>query len=179
MNRFFGALAGLVILAACAAPEPQVGPDGQPLPKVYNISAADTSRIQFRMLDGINALRADAGAQPVAFNSQLNASAKSHSQDMSQQNRPWHFSADGTSPIDRVARAGYTGQLIGENISETYETELETLSAWMDDPNSRAVIMDPRANEIGFSWYQEPAGRIWWTLVVGQGATPGAISGIN
>ena len=26
---------------------------------------------------------------------------------------------------------------------------------------------DPNALELGFSWYQEPSGKIWWTLVVG------------
>ena len=50
---------------------------------------------------------------------------------MARQNRPWHFGSDGSSPLDRVKRAGYPGMMLGENISETYETELETLSAWM------------------------------------------------
>ncbi len=63
---------------------------------------------------------------------------------MSVQNRPWHFGSDGSSPLDRVQRVGYTGKLVGELISETYETELETLSAWMEQPDTRAIIMDPR-----------------------------------
>ena len=173
MKKSFGAVAALVFLAACAAPEPQLGPDGQPLPQVYKIRGSDESRIQIRMLDGVNALRADTGAQPVAFSSQLNAAAETHSRDMSLQNRPWHFGSDGSSPIDRVARAGYSGQLVGETISETYETELETLSAWMDDPNTRAVILDPTANDLGFSWYQESNGKLWWTMILGES------SGIN
>jgi len=52
-------------------------------------------------------------------------------------------------------------------ISETFENELDTLSAWMENKNTRAVILDPKALELGFSWYQEPSGKIWWTLVVG------------
>jgi hypothetical protein len=51
--------------------------------------------------------------------------------------------------------------------SETFETELETLSAWMSREDTRGVILDPRANDIGFSWYQELNGKIWWTLVTG------------
>ena len=86
---------------------------------------------------------------------------------MSLQNRPWHFGSDGSSPLDRVARAGYTGQLIGENISETFETELQTLSAWMEMPDTRGVILDQRAQNMGFSWFQEPGGKIWWTLILG------------
>jgi hypothetical protein len=33
--------------------------------------------------------------------------------------------------FDRMMRVGCGGRLIGEVISETYETELETLAAWM------------------------------------------------
>jgi uncharacterized protein YkwD len=39
----------------------------------------------------------------------------------------------------------------------------------METPDSRAVILDRRANQMGFAWYQEPNGKIWWTLVMGQG----------
>lgn len=156
-------------LAACAPPPPRLGADGRPLPQVYQIRANQTNEIQFRMLDSVNALRQAAGAQPVQIDSRLRAAAATHSRDMSIQNRPWHFGSDGSSPIDRVRRVGYTGRLIGEAISETYESELETLAAWMESPESRAVILDRRANQMGFDWFQEPNGKIWWTLVMGQG----------
>ncbi|MEO0568461.1 MAG: CAP domain-containing protein, partial [Pseudomonadota bacterium] len=105
---------------------------------------------------------------PVELNSQLNAAAATHSRDMSLQNRPWHFGSDGSSPIDRVKRVGYEGELVGENISETYETELETLAAWMEEPSTRDVILAPDAQDLGFSWLQEDNGKIWWTMVVGK-----------
>ncbi len=160
-------------LAACSTPEPRFGPDGKPLPTVYRIKSSDRATIQFRMLDSVNALRQAGGAPAVRLNSQLAAAAKTHAQDMSTQNRPWHFGSDGSSPLDRAARAGYTGRLIGENISETFETELETLAAWMDAPETREVIMDKRARDLGFDWHQEASGKIWWTMVMGQpGATP-------
>ena len=135
-------LQAFVTVAACAPPPPALGPDGQPLPNVYRIRTGDTAQIQFRMLDSVNSLRQAAGAQPVQLNSQLNAAAATHSKDMSRQNRPWHFGSDGSSPIDRVQRVGYRGELVGETISETYETETETLSAWMDDPAPPNVILD-------------------------------------
>jgi len=37
----------------------------------------------------------------------------------------------------------------------------------MKKPNTRNVLLDPMAREIGFSWYQESTGKIWWTLVTG------------
>jgi uncharacterized protein YkwD len=30
------------------------------------------------------------------------------------------------------------------------------------------VILNPAATQMGFSWYQEPSGKIWWTMVTGN-----------
>ena len=160
-------LTSVFLLGACEAPVVALGTDGKPLPRVYKISASDSGPIQFRVLDSVNALRQAAGAPPVELNAQLNAAAATHSRDMSVQNRPWHFGSDGSSLIERVLRTGYPGRALGENISETFETELETLSAWMDLPDTRNVILDPDARNLGFAWFQETSGKIWWTLVTG------------
>lgn len=168
MFRFSGLIlvAGLA-LAGCVGQAPQLGPDGQPLPKLYEIKPKDESRVTYSLVDSVNALRQASNAQPLTLNPLLTAAAATHSRDMSVQNRPWHFGSDGSSPIERVRRVGYQGQMLGENISETYESELETLSAWMGSPDTRSVILDPIARDIGFSWYQEPGGKIWWTLITG------------
>jgi len=121
------------------------------------------------MLDSVNALRRAAGLGNLELNAQLNAAAATHSRDMAVQNRPWHFGSDGSSPIDRVQRAGYKLTMLGENISETFETELETLAAWMQQSDTRSVIVEPKARDMGFAWFQEPGGKIWWTLIVGGG----------
>ncbi|RBI84690.1 CAP domain-containing protein [Rhodosalinus halophilus] len=164
-------VAVLAALAACApVPQtPQLGPDGQPLPRLYRIGPGDESRIRFEMLDSVNALREASGAGRVRLDERLTAAAATHSRDMSVQNRPWHFGSDGSSPLDRVRRVGYEGQFLGETISETYETEVQTLAAWMEEEATRAIILDRRARDMGFAWYQEPNGKIWWTLVMGAG----------
>lgn len=161
---------GLMILASCGDSTGTNSSGGYTgnSDKVYKIRKSDTSKIQFRMLDSVNALRSASGAVPVAMNAELNAAAATHSRDMSVQNRPWHFGSDGSSPIDRVQRAGYIGAMLGENISETYESELETLAAWMDQPGTRGVILDRNATNMGFAWFQESNGKIWWTLLMGN-----------
>ena len=169
MNRrmilMFG---GMAVLAACSSSNlPQTDSSGRPLPQVYKINSATGAKIPFRFLDSVNTLRGAKGLSPLAFNAALDAAAATHSRDMSVQNRPWHFGSDGSSPLSRVQRVGYTGRLVGELISETYQTELETLSAWMGQPDTRDIIMDPAARELGFAWFQEQNGKIWWTMVTG------------
>lgn len=160
--------ASLAVSACAAGGAARLGPDGKPLPQVYKINPSDIGRLQLRMNDSVNALRQARGQAPLQLNANLNAAAATHARDMSVQNRPWHFGSDGSSPLVRVQRVGYAGSLLGELISETYQTDLETLSAWMAQPDTRGVILDPRARDLGFAWYQEPAGKIWWTLVTGM-----------
>ena len=170
----FRVIATLLIasLAACVAPIGDgTGFSGGNTARIYWIAPSDTGRIQFNMLDSINSLRIANGVSPLSLNPQLNAAAATHSRDMAAQNRAWHFGSDGSSPLDRVSRVGYKGKLLGETISETFESELETLAAWMDGAPTRGVIMDPKNRHIGFSWFQEESGKIWWTLVTGTDET--------
>jgi len=146
--------------------------DGTPLPRIYRISTGDELSVLFRMLDSVNALRETADAAPVTLDADLNSAAATHSRDMALQNRPWHFGSDGSSPTERVWRAGYRQTMPGEVLSESFETELETLVAWMEREDTRGVIVDPQAEHMGFAWHQEPGGKLWWTLVMGGGPEP-------
>lgn len=169
MGRIGIVLLALVLgLAGCTPPPPTLGTDGKPLPRVYHIK--DEAALSFRMLDSVNALRQAAGVPDLVLNAQLTAAAKTHAQDMSLQNRPWHFGSDGSSPLQRVSRTGYIGLFKGEVLSETFETELETLAAWMEEEGARNVLLDPESVDMGFAWFQEPNGRLWWVL---NTATPG------
>lgn len=173
----FAAVLGLAAACAPVNTSMRVGPDGRPVPTVYQIGPGDTARIQARMRDGINAARAGRGLGPVELNDRLTSAASVHARDMSRQARPWHFGSDGSSPLDRVNRAGYQGQFLGELISETYETELETLTAWLEARETRGLLLDPQMNEIGFAWHQEANGKLWWTLTTGR-AGMGPLAGL-
>ena len=166
-RRFILGLSAIGIAACSSDPSVKIGTSGAPRAKAYIIDPEQASAIQFRMVDSVNALRAASGMPPVELSAKLNAAAATHSRDMSLQNRPWLFGSDGSSPIDRAQRVGFTGRILGENISESYETELETLAAWMNQQNTRLVILDPKAKHMGFSWAQESTGKLWWTLTMG------------
>lgn len=163
------AVASLVALAACQPRSlPPVAPGSQPAAAGDQIGAEETDQIPVRVLQQINMLRANIAVPPLVLNPQLSAAAMAHSRDMSAQNRAWHWGSDGSSPLDRARRAGYFGTIIGENISETYENDIQTLNAWMATRDTRDVIMDPAATNLGIAWYQEPSGKLWWTLLTGS-----------
>lgn len=164
-------LAGLFLLTAlltgCAPTGPQL-PAG-----AYQIRPGDVPEIQYRMLDSVNALRARTGVAPVTLDPRLTAAAQAHAVDMSRQRRAWPFGADGSSPYDRLARAGYDGALVAELYAQTFETELDTLAAWVDDGAWGPEILAPDATDMGFAWQQDPSGLLWWVIVMGDRSTAG------
>ncbi len=158
-------ITGMFLLVGCGSTV--TGPGGETLGS--GINNANQGQAQTRMLDGVNALRRAQGLQEIRLDSSLNAAAESHSRDMARQQRPWHFSSDGSSPLERVQRAGYQRTLLGENISESFETELQTLTAWMQSQDTREAILDQQAADMGFAFFKEDSGKFWYTLLIGGG----------
>jgi uncharacterized protein YkwD len=155
----FTALAILLAVASCSSTET----GGTP-----RISAAETNDILARQLDSVNAVRQQAGLNPLQYSAELNAAAATQARDMSVQGRAWHFGSDLTSPRERASRAGYQAELVGENIAEGTDTDLAVLKSWLDFKDTRAIIMAPDGRGFGFAWYQEDSGKIWWVQLVGK-----------
>ena len=172
----FAALA-LLAVAACApvAEPPRLGADGLPIQTIYRITPDLAQRIPDRALDSVNTLRARAQLAPLRLDSSLTAAAQEHSRDMSRQQRAWAFGSDGTPPVARAARAGYRGAFLGQNVSETFENELETINGWMAEPGTRNVLMDPEARDMGLAWHQDDNGKLWWTLMTGTPSDSGPV----
>ena len=157
----------LCFVAVLGVASCDVATGGPPPSERYDISAQRRAEIPERMLGAVNRLRETAGLGPLVLDPALSRAAMAHSKDMSRQNRPWHFGSDGSSPLDRVAAAGYGGAFLGEDVSETYETDLETVAIWAAAPGTRAVLLNPAATRMGVGFFQERTGKLWWTLVTG------------
>ncbi len=178
--RLIYVIVAALTLAACETTEPRqvpMGADGRPLPVVVRINPTDAPRVRQRMQDGLNTLRAQNGLAPLQANAALASAAATHAQDMSFQQRPWHWGSDGSSPMQRAQRAGYNGSFVGEMISETFETEFETVNAWMLEPETRQVILDRRAGEMGVGWHQDDNGKLWWVVVLGEPSASMQVAG--
>ena len=59
------------------------------------------------VVDLVNQERAKVGCSPLAMNTALNNAALGHSEDMARNDFFDHTGSDGSSPWDRMARAGY------------------------------------------------------------------------
>jgi len=166
MFRFSAILVSLLLTLSACAELPSGTYEGNA--QSGAISSFGSGGIRLRHLDAVNALRAERGAQPLQLSAELNAAADTHARDMSKQQRAWNFGSDRTSPQERATRAGFNGIVRGENVAETFKSELLVLQTWLDDPASRATILDPEATHLGYGWYQETNGKLWWVEVLGQ-----------
>lgn len=66
--------------------------------------------------------------------------AQAHSEDMVARSFFSHTNPDGLSPFDRLAAAGITYRLAGENIAAGYQTPSAVFEGWLGSPGHRANI---------------------------------------
>lgn len=157
---FVAALALVLALGAC-------GTGGTTTDGAGQISPGDADGIRLRHVDGVNAARAQSGLPPVQLSAELTAASETHARDMAVQNRAWHTGSDLTSFRERAFRAGYRGDLAGENIAEGTDGDLTVLSNWLQFSDSRGIILDPMARGVGLGWYKDASGKTWWVQLVG------------
>lgn len=100
---------------------------------------------------------------PLTWNDLLEKAALGHSKDMNTNNYFSHTGLDGSSPGDRITRAGYTWKAYGENIALGYTAEQDVMNGWLQSEGHCKNIMSSRVKEMG-------VGRDgnYWTQVFGM-----------
>ncbi|MFN3273578.1 MAG: CAP domain-containing protein [Paracoccus sp. (in: a-proteobacteria)] len=160
----------LAPLAGCAQFDgrraPKLTEDGRSTAGIYTVTAANVDPIRQRAAETLNVRRARSGLAPVQMDPRLNAAAGEQSGAMMAQGRAWPFGPNGETPPQRARLAGFPGRVIGEVVSETYESEVLAIDAWMSDPAQRAILMDPDARAMGLGVAQDASLKKWWTLTV-------------
>ncbi|MET8010117.1 CAP domain-containing protein [Streptomyces sp. NPDC005271] len=113
-------------------------------------SAAPTaSSAQDQVVDLVNSERGKAGCEPVKVNDQLTKAAQDHSEDMASHSNMSHTGSDGSSPGDRIERAGYSWSTYGENVAQGYSTPKSVMDGWMSSSGHKANILNCHFKEIG------------------------------
>jgi len=100
-----------------------------------------------------NAERAKAGCAPLKRHTALDSAAQSHSTDMAAHNYFSHTGRDGSSPSQRIQRAGYprnSGH--GENIAAGYSSAAEAMKGWMSSTGHRRNILNCGYRSIGVGY---------------------------
>ncbi|MFF5156880.1 CAP domain-containing protein [Streptomyces sp. NPDC000348] len=108
----------------------------------------------------VNAERAKAGCSPVKVNTTLTKAAQDHSEDMAASGTMSHTGSDGSSPGDRITRAGYGWSTYGENVAYGYSTPAQVMTGWMNSPGHRENILNCGFEEIGVGLAQPGS---YWT----------------
>jgi uncharacterized protein YkwD len=102
----------------------------------------------------------------------LERAAAEHSQDMAKHNYMDHTGRDGSTPADRVTRAGYKWQAVGENLASGTLSPEETVNGWIGSPHHCENLMSPRFTEMVIAYAANPSssGGIYWTQLFGTPA---------
>ena len=116
-RRKFIWVVGAAALSGCVGEPALVEPPPTGRRIVPPEELADRAAVRFRHLDAVNAIRTSRGLAPVIYNQSLNSAAVTHARDMALQQRAWHFGSDRSNPQTRANRAGFRGQIAGENLS--------------------------------------------------------------
>lgn len=106
-----------------------------------------------RVLELTNEFRAENGVKPLKLNTELNAAAQAHSEDMAQQDYFDHTGKNGSKPWDRAKVVGYEARAMGENIAAGQRTPEAVVQAWIDSPGHRANLLNASYTELGVGYF--------------------------
>lgn len=106
---------------------------------------------------------------PLTWNAVLASAAESHARSMANNNYFDHKDRDGRTPGDRAELAGYSGQLVGENIAAGQDTVRKVVEGWVASPGHCANLMNPQFQELGAAYAVDPKSDsgIYWTVMFG------------
>lgn len=91
-------------------------------------------------------------ARPVLWNEPLEVAASGHAKDMAANNNFSHSGRDGSTPAQRVARAGYRYQMTGENIAAGQLSPEEAVAGWIRSPAHCANLMNSLYTKMGVAF---------------------------
>ena len=151
-----------VVAAAPFAPRVSVGPDeaARRVLALTNRARAESRRC------GERAFRTTRGLR---WSAALAKAALVHSEDMARHDYLGHDGSDGSTPAERMERAGYAYRATGENIAGGPSTPEGVLTLWLESPTHCATLMNPGYTEMGLAYAVDRDSHygVYWTQVFG------------
>jgi uncharacterized protein YkwD len=126
-----------------------------------------------RALSLLNLHRLEHGLKPVALSAPLSQAAAVHAHDLARSDRVSHFGSDGSTPWDRVRRAGFEARVAAENVGAGQQTIEELFISWAQSEAHNRNLLNPLATHMGVALAFEPESefKTFWTLVVAGAVT--------
>lgn len=114
--------------------------------------------------------RSFAPAPPLRTNAQLEQAAAQHAGDMAQHEYLEHRGRDGSTPAQRISRAGYDWRSVGENIAAGQGSAQDVVDDWLSSPGHCANLMSPDFAEMGVAYAVNMASRpaVYWAQEFGK-----------
>jgi len=138
------------------------------------LNASEVRAFELLVFELTNIERAKNGLSSLVWHDGLASVARSHSEDLMVNNIRGHVGSDGSTPSERVARAGIQNMRYrGENCDYNRRTPEEVVKALMSSPDHREAILNRNATHLGVGLIQRPEGSnanwlYYWTQVFGE-----------
>ncbi|MEM9951937.1 MAG: CAP domain-containing protein [Chloroflexota bacterium] len=136
---------------------------------VMQVMAQDT--IASQILARTNQARADVDLTPLIFNTQLQATAQQHSDDMASADQLTHIGSDGSQFWERMQSNGYTLIAGAENVLSRGDTDPDAaFNQWFNIEPHRNNLLNSDYIEVGIAYARAESGRFYFTLILGTRA---------
>jgi uncharacterized protein YkwD len=100
------------------------------------------------LVSAINGARAANGLQPLQVDTRFSAAARGQSIYLASTGGLDHMGPDGASVVTRLARQGFHGQMVGENLAAGMGPAA-TVAAWLASPGHRMNLLEPQFHRLG------------------------------
>ncbi len=114
--------------------------------------------------------REERGLKRTRLDAKLRRAARQHSAYMARMRAISHRGAFGSTFIDRIRAAGFSGYPRAENVAAGQPTARAVFDAWTKSPSHRRNMELPDVDFVGVGAMRNSSdGVIWWTMVLGRG----------
>lgn len=130
------------------------------------------------MLTSLNTIRADKGLKPLRICTSLTRAAQNYARNMATQNFYSHNGKDGSTPSQRIERAGYdwrnsrTASGVAENIAAGQNSVTEVMKDWKKSTGHYKNMTNSRFTHVGFGMFENQRSDYskYWVQNFGFGA---------
>ncbi len=142
-------------------------PGLRPAPPTAVPAPLDLAGAALELYNRANAFRAQNGLASYQYVERLAAAAERHSQDMANTGKVDHAGSDGSTARQRILDTGYGDWITDEVIYGGAASTEAAWNDWVNDPNRRPVLLNPKLLDVGIAVVKGQGGMFFYTMDFG------------